>query len=167
MKKAFREVLPSVAFYYAVKSNNHPDVARILLEEGFGLDVSSGLELETALSLGARDIVFSGPGKTPGELKLAASHGSRVVILLDSFGELDRLEGIASRLKTSVRCGVRLNTNPNGLWRKFGIPLEDLPGFWDEALECELNECGIVLLTKDADEGMDAFREKRTPEFQG
>ena len=63
IKKAFREVLPDVAFYYAVKSNNHPDMARVLLGEGFGLDVSSGLELEAALDMGAQDIVFSAPGK--------------------------------------------------------------------------------------------------------
>ena len=65
---AFRAVLPDTAFYYAVKSNNHPDIARTLLNCGLGLDVSSGLELEMALGLGARNIIFSGPGKTAAEL---------------------------------------------------------------------------------------------------
>ena len=35
LQKAFQNFLPSVAFYYAVKSNNHPDLARILLEAEF------------------------------------------------------------------------------------------------------------------------------------
>jgi diaminopimelate decarboxylase len=39
--------------YYAVKSNNHPEIARTLVGLGFGLDVSSGLELEMALECGA------------------------------------------------------------------------------------------------------------------
>jgi len=136
LQKAFLNVLPSVAFYYAVKSNNHPDLARILLEADFGLDVSSGLELEMALSIGARDIIFSGPGKTGAELQLAVAHSDRVVILMDSFGELHRLEGIAAQLKQRVRCGVRLTVNPHGLWRKFGIDPRDLSAFWQEARRC-------------------------------
>ena len=136
LQKAFRSCLPSVAFYYAVKSNNHPDIARILLEAGFGLDVSSGLELEMAVSIGARDIVFSGPGKTAEELQLAVAHPDQVVILIDSFGELRRLEGIAAQSNRRVRCGVRLSVNPNGLWRKFGIAPQALADFADEARRC-------------------------------
>jgi diaminopimelate decarboxylase len=136
LQKAFLKVLPSVAFYYAVKSNHHPDLSRILLEADFGLDVSSGLELEMALNIGARDIVFSGPGKTQAELQLAVAHADRVVILMDSFGELHRLEGIAAQLKRRVRCGVRLTVNPNGLWRKFGIAPRDLSAFWDQTRRC-------------------------------
>ena len=136
LRKAFQNYLPAVAFYYAVKSNNHPDLARILLEADFGLDVSSGLELEMALNIGARDIVFSGPGKTGAELQLAVAHSDQVVILMDSFGELHRLEGIAAQSKRRVRCGVRLTVNPNGLWRKFGIDPRDLPAFWEEARRC-------------------------------
>ncbi|BBO71988.1 diaminopimelate decarboxylase [Desulfosarcina alkanivorans] len=133
MKRAFQQRLPEVGFYFAVKSNNHPRMAGILIEEGFGLDVSSGQELEMALSLGAQDIVFSGPGKTGAELCLAVAHADRVVLLLDSFGELERLAPLAASMKTTIRCGVRLTVNPTGLWRKFGIPLHDLPAFMDAA----------------------------------
>lgn len=136
LKQAFRAVLPAVSFYYAVKSNNQPDISRILLQSEFGLDVSSGLELEMALSLGARDIVFSGPGKTAAELQLAVAHADRVVILMDSFGELQRLEAIAREMNRRVRCGVRLTVNAEGLWRKFGILPEALPAFFQEARRC-------------------------------
>lgn len=143
-KGTFQEVLPAVACYYAVKSNNHPDVARILLETGFGLDVSSGLELETALHLDARDIVFSGPGKTEAELKLAVANADRVVILMDSFAELSRLENLAAGLNRRVRCGVRLSANPKGLWRKFGIVPEALADFWEKAHRCrQVQLCGL------------------------
>ncbi len=137
IKKVFREVLPDVSFYYAVKSNNHPDVSRVMLEEEFGLDVSSGLELETALDMGAMDIVFSGPGKTSAELRIAAAHSDRVTVLLDSFGELSLLESVASEMDREVRCGVRLTVKPEGLWRKFGIPLEQLSDFWERSLKCK------------------------------
>lgn len=133
MKAAFEKHLPTAGFYFAVKSNNHPDVSRIMLEEGFGLDVSSGLELEMGLNLDARDVVFSGPGKTDSELAAAVARSDRVVLLVDSFGELERLAALADAAERSVRCGVRLCVNPTGIWRKFGIPLARLPEFWNQA----------------------------------
>jgi len=121
------------AFRYALKCNDHPRVARILLESGYGLDVSSGRELRAALRLGAGDLVFSGPGKTEGELALAAARPGETTVLLDGFGELDRLGRIAEARGTEVRAGVRLSTDPSGLWGKFGIPPESLPAFLREA----------------------------------
>lgn len=132
-KSAFSQVFPEVGFYYAVKSNNHPEISRILLESGFGLDVSSGLELQTALSQGASNIVFSGPGKTAEELDLASVQSDRVTVLMDSFGELQRLNHAAESGGRVVRAGIRLTTNPQGLWRKFGILPEKLNDFFTAA----------------------------------
>ena len=133
---AFRRELPDVRVYYAVKSNNHPAVAATLARAGLGLDVSSGLELEMALQCEADDIVFSGPGKTDAELRLAVAHRSRVTVLMDSFGELARLERVAAAAGAEVRAGVRLTTDERALWRKFGIPLDALPRFIAAAEEC-------------------------------
>ena len=132
-KNAFQQHLPSVSCFFAVKSNNHPNISRVLIEEGYGLDVSSGQELQMALTLEATKIIFSGPGKTDAELELAAGNADRVVVLIDSVGELRRLAVIAEKYDRSVRCGVRLCLNPTGLWRKFGILPHALPAFWDEA----------------------------------
>jgi diaminopimelate decarboxylase len=136
-RSAFQAVLPQVSFYYAVKSNNHPDVAAVLIQSGFGLDVSSGLELKMALELGAKDIVFSGPGKTDAELHLAVLHREQVLILADSFGELGRLKRIAESQDHRVRVGVRLTTDPNGFWRKFGISPGALKDFWKDVHQCD------------------------------
>lgn len=132
----FSSVLPHVASYYAVKSNNYPEIARTMLYMGFGLDVSSGSELQMALELNASDIVFSGPGKTEAELALAVTNTSRTTILIDSFGELERLEKIAAEMGQKIRAGVRLTTMNNGLWHKFGILPETLPAFWEKASAC-------------------------------
>lgn len=131
--EAFCAALPNVRVYYALKSNNCPQVARILLKAGLGLDVSSGLELQVALDCGAKDIVFSGPGKTDRELAQAVQNAERTTVLIDSFGELQRLQEIAAERSTHVRAGVRLTTDNRGLWRKFGIPLDDLPRFLNAA----------------------------------
>lgn len=128
-RKAFEAFLPDTGYYYAVKSNNSPELAAAVLETGFGLDVSSGVELFMALELGATDVVFSGPGKNDAELELAVMNNDKVTVLMDSFGELARLGKISETMKRTVRAGVRLTTEPKGLWRKFGILTEDLGRF--------------------------------------
>jgi len=133
---AFKETLGDIRIFYAVKSNNHPMLVSSLVRSGLGLDVSSGLELELALRCSCSDIIFSGPGKTDKELQLAVRHSNNVTVLIDSFGELDRLEKAAAELQTQINAGVRLTTDDRGLWRKFGIPLARLDGFMQKAIGC-------------------------------
>ena len=133
---AFKETLGDIRIFYAVKSNNHPVLVSSLVRSGLGLDVSSGLELELALRCSCPDIIFSGPGKTDKELQLAVRHSNHVTVLIDSFGELDRLEKAAAELQTQINAGVRLTTDDRGLWRKFGIPLARLDGFMQKAIGC-------------------------------
>ena len=147
-RTAFSAFSQDTGFFYAMKSNNHPHVTKTLADAGFGLDVSSGLELEMALGLGAPEIVFSGPGKTDAELTMAAENTHRVTILMDSFSELDRLQRIAAAKGVQVRTGIRLTTMPKGLWRKFGILLADLPEFWKAASRCShIQMCGLQFHT--------------------
>lgn len=135
-RDTFTREFGEVRVYYALKSNSHPKVAATLMHEGINLDVSSGQELQTALELGAEKIIFSGPGKLPHELKLAVNHTDRVTILIDSFSELERLNQIAGKADKVVTAGVRLTTEDNGIWRKFGIPLDRLKEFFKKADEC-------------------------------
>jgi diaminopimelate decarboxylase len=134
---AFQNRLDNVEFFYAMKSNNHPAISEFLIGQGLGLDVSSGEELKQAVALDASEIIFSGPGKTTAELSLAAQYSNRVTILIDSFGELGRLENAAAEAGVRMRAGLRLTVDKRGLWRKFGIPLADLAGFIRRALDCQ------------------------------
>ena len=135
-RRTFMDKLDECRFYFAVKSNNHPAVSRVLLESGFGLDVSSGSELKTALDLGAEDIIFTGPGKTAGELDLAIENHDRVTIQIDSFNEIRTIETMAASKRATVRAGVRLTTNTAGVWRKFGIAPDELLTFLEQAESC-------------------------------
>ena len=136
-RNVFSKALPKVRVYYALKSNSHPLISEKLVENNFGLDVSSGLELEQALDCNSQDIIFSGPGKQQHELKLAIKNYEQVTVLVDSFGELDRLNKLASESKTTMKCGVRLTTDDNGIWKKFGIPLSNLEEFFRRADRCK------------------------------
>ena len=71
--RVFREALAGVPrkhLAFAVKSNPNLAVIRLLANEGYGADVVSAGEMERALAAGvpAAEIVFSGVGKTAGEL---------------------------------------------------------------------------------------------------
>ena len=148
LKEAFTAALPWVGFFYAMKSNNHPLVTGALVARGFGIDVSSGEELAQGLKHEAAEILFSGPGKREAELRLAAAHSDRVTVLLDSFTELDRLERVAAEARSPLRAGIRLTSNPEGLWRKFGIPPDSLERFWRKTLSCQwVRLCGLQFHT--------------------
>jgi diaminopimelate decarboxylase len=144
----FSKEIPGLRSFFAMKSNNHPAVANSLVEFGLGLDVSSGLELETALGTGCQNILFSGPGKTEAELDLAVANAEVVTVLIDSFGELERLERLSGLRNVVVRAGVRLTTEEKGLWRKFGVPLAELESFIARAENFEhVRLCGLQFHT--------------------
>jgi len=131
-RNAFNAYLQETEYYYAVKSNNHPAVSRTMLNSGYGLEVSSGKELEQAIELGAKKIIFNGPGKTDEELTLAILNSEKVIVLMDSIGEFVRLEGIAQKYNKKIRTGIRVITTSKGLWQKFGISPEQLTDLWDK-----------------------------------
>ena len=71
--RVFRDAMEGVAdvhLAYAIKANPNLAVLRLLANEGYGADVVSGGEMKRALAAGmpAGSIVFSGVGKTRGEL---------------------------------------------------------------------------------------------------
>lgn len=135
-RTAFETNFSDIRIYYAMKSNNHPMMVKTIVENGVGIDISSGKELNSALEAGASDIIFSGPGKQDEELELALKNNKIVTVLIDSFGELERLDKIASKLNKGIKAGVRLTTVESGIWRKFGIPLDKLPQFFKQADNC-------------------------------
>jgi len=141
---AFGAQLERFQPFYAVKSNNHPAIAAQLVREGFGLDVSSGLELQAGVEAGASRILFSGPAKTLPELELALSHRDCVTVLIDSFSELTKLGDLASARGVRVKAGVRITVDDNGIWRKFGIPMARLGEFFSEAARrTAIDLCGL------------------------
>lgn len=147
-RQAFESVLPDVKPYYAIKSNYHAYLIQSLTLEGFGMDVSSGFELDLALRGGSPDIIFSGPAKMPDELRLACQNSDRVTVLMDSFGEVDRLQSAAAASGVVMRAGVRLTVEEKGLWRKFGISLDELEAFVAKVQQApNIDWCGLEFHT--------------------
>lgn len=95
---------------YALKANSNPVICRLLAQKGAGAEVVSGGELTLALRSGfpPESIVFSGVGKTPAELAQGL-RGKILAFNVESFEELQALEGIALRLRRKASVAVRLN----------------------------------------------------------
>ncbi len=135
--QAFAPVRPLIA--YSVKANGNLAVLRTLAEEGAGADIVSEGELHRALLAGIppERIVFSGVGKTAGEMRAALAAGV-YGFNVESEGELEALSLVAAG--DGVRAPVAIRVNPDieadtphhytrtgHLATKFGVP-------WDEAL---------------------------------
>ena len=136
--RVFREGLsdlddPTIAF--AVKANPNLAVLRVLARQGYGADVVSGGEMVRALTAGMRpeDIVFSGVGKTQGELAAALEAGIGQ-FNIESEEEGYELALLARRHGTAARCALRVNPDVDARTHakistgkaenKFGVPID-------------------------------------------
>ena len=107
---AFAARYPNSKAVYASKAYINPALARIVAEEGLGLDVVSGGELAVAVAgdVPLGHVYFHGNNKTPAELEEAVAAGiGRIVV--DSFHELDLLERICAGVGTTQDILVRVS----------------------------------------------------------
>ncbi len=105
----FAAAFGAEAVHYAAKAFLCTEVARWVAEEGLSLDVASGGELAVALHAGfpPERIALHGNNKSLDELVAAVEAGvGRVVV--DSFHEIARLDGVARERGVVVPVMVRL-----------------------------------------------------------
>ena len=101
-----------VRFLYASKAYLSPLVARVMMEEGMGLDVVSGGELQVArmAQFPVERIAFHGNNKSPEELRLALQVGVGRIVL-DNESELEILTRLAR--EANVRPAVLVRVAPD------------------------------------------------------
>ena len=121
---------------YAVKANSNLAVLDVLARLGAGFDIVSGGELARVLAAGgnASKVVFSGVGKSEGEIE-SALKADIACFNVESAPELDRIDAAAQRLQVRARISLRVNpdidagTHPyisTGLKEnKFGVAYAD------------------------------------------
>ena len=75
--RRFRAAMPEVRIHYAMKANPHPEILRVMIEEGVAFEVASAGELEVLLALGVpgHEIHYNNPIKPPDHLERAAREG--------------------------------------------------------------------------------------------
>ncbi len=136
--RVFREALgglPRVHLAYAIKANPNLAVLRVLADEGYGADVVSAGEMKRALAAGmpAAGIVFSGVGKTEGEMAAALDAGiGQFNLELEEEGEvLARLATARGqsapavlRVNPDVDAGTHAKISTGRKQNKFGVPID-------------------------------------------
>jgi len=117
---------------YSAKANTNLAVLKLFADLGCGLDIVSGGELYRGLKAGfsADRIVYSGVGKTVGEIDYALDAGI-LMFNVESLAELEQIDRRAGKLKKRAPVSIRVNpdvdpkTHPytaTGLKKnKFGI----------------------------------------------
>ena len=110
LKDAFRARKSLIA--YAVKANSNLSVIKHLADLGAGADCVSIGEVKRALKAGVSryKIMFSGVGKIDDEIRQALEYGI-LMINVESYEELLRVELIAKELDVVARISVRVNPN--------------------------------------------------------
>jgi diaminopimelate decarboxylase len=123
---------------YAMKANSNQAVLATLARLGAGMDVVSEGELRRARAVGVppERIVFSGVGKTQGEIAYALEQDI-LCFNVESEPELEQLSALASARGRKARISIRVNPDidanthakiSTGTYaNKFGIPITEAP----------------------------------------
>lgn len=95
---------------YAMKANSNLAVLQTFVRAGCGFDIVSGGELARVLAAGgdAAKVVFSGVGKTRGEMAQALEAGV-ACFNVESESELELLSDVARGLSRTARISLRVN----------------------------------------------------------
>ncbi len=121
---------------YASKALNCKELCRIANDEGLGLDVVSGGELYTAVSVDfpRERIYFHGNNKTHAELQYALESGVGTIVV-DNITELELLNalaesaGVTQEIMLRIKPGVEAHTHQyimtGSIDSKFGFALEN------------------------------------------
>ena len=110
-RRAFESIYSKMMVCYSIKTNNNLAVCKILSEKGAFAEVSSELDLQVALKAGFSGdrIIFDGPFKPEGALRKALKE-KVLLINVESFGEMERLDRIAGEMGVKQPVGIRVNT---------------------------------------------------------
>jgi diaminopimelate decarboxylase len=101
---------PALEVFYSLKANPNISVFDVLRAGGARAEVSSLVELRTALAAGvsAEDVIFLGPGKSERELHACLEAGIYAIVC-ESFEELEEIERLAAAQETRQRVLLRIN----------------------------------------------------------
>jgi diaminopimelate decarboxylase len=126
---------------FAIKANPNIAVLKVLAKQGFGADVVSGGEIARALAAGIdpQDIVFSGVGKTRGELEYALSVGigqfnleleEEGAVLAQIAASMGKTASATLRVNPDVNAGTHAKISTGMKENKFGVPIDAAGGIF-------------------------------------
>lgn len=151
--KAFRKYYRDFRFFYAIKACNNPAIARILKQEGAGIDAASVNEILLArdIGLGGEDVMFSGNFLSDSDIRQGLESG--VIFNLDDESLLPRVlhfgkPGILSfRINPGYgRSNVGEFVTNAGPKAKFGLHPDHVMGAYRMAKEAGIERFGAHMM---------------------
>lgn len=142
--KIWRQNLPRVHPFYAVKCNPDPHVLKLLASLGVNFDCASKGEIDLVLSLGVDPsrIIYAHPCKTGSFLR----HSKKQNVQLTTFDNADELYKL-KKYHPGCRLLLRIITDDESaqcrLSTKYGAPLSSVKNLLELARELELDIAGV------------------------
>ncbi len=138
--RIFSECYPRSSIRYAIKAHTHPALLSIVNQEGAGADVTSHYEAECALRGGVAPEHLDLNGNCKEDSLIEKALQLDMLIVADSFEDLELIETRALALGKKPRVILRLSgysikrvTSESvftaGAWTKFGAPVSELPAY--------------------------------------
>lgn len=153
VKTAFSSRYPNFKLYYAVKTNEHPAIAKILVSEGAGMDTASVNEVKLAQSIGlsGEEIIFSGNFLSDEDLKAGLEAG--VIFNLDDLSLLPRLLTFGKPEIVSFRINPGMGKSNVGHFditggpeAKFGLHPSQVMEAYHAAKEAGITRFGVHMM---------------------
>ncbi|XP_058129355.1 ornithine decarboxylase 1-like [Anopheles ziemanni] len=141
----WREQMPRVRPFYAVKCNDDPRILQTLITLGVGFDCASKGELERMLDLGVKPerIIFAQPAKSIPSLLYARSK-QVAVMTFDSAIELEKIHQYYPEAQLVLRMRHDALKVRCLLGKKFGCdPVKEAPALLRKAAKLRMNVVGI------------------------
>lgn len=142
--RTLASALSGVELFYALKSNCHPDILRILDREGASFDVCTGGEIEILKGCGiaASRCIHTHPIKTDKEIQIALDFGISIFVVDNEF-ELDKLVPYKDKARILVRMAIQNPAAIVNLSHKFGAKPTKMFDLIKKAHDMGLSIAGI------------------------
>lgn len=136
----WKNYLPRVQPFYAIKSSYNPGLVELLALMGCGFDVASPYEMELVLKLGAEPerLIYANLFKQPDYIQYARDQK----VSLMTFDNEDELLKI-KKVHPESRLILRIQTVNPDVKKRFGCKIEDAQGILEVARKAGSNVVGV------------------------
>jgi ornithine decarboxylase len=140
----WREALPRVKPFYAVKCNPNPAIVQLLKNFNIGFDCASKDEIRMVMSQGVStdNIIFANPCKASNEIKFARSENIDVMTF-DDIHELLKIKLYHPEAKLIIRIVTDDSKSECKFSCKFGVQLSEVERVLSTAKSMMLNVVGV------------------------
>ncbi len=148
--RALRAMRSVDRVYYALKANSHPQILRVIAEQGLGLECVSPGELDAVAAVAkahASPLLFTPNFAPRADYEQAMQHGA--ALTLDSLHPLqhwpEAFAGCEIMLRVDLGRGLGHHdkVRTGGVTSKFGLPLDHLATFLELAREHDVRVIGL------------------------